>query len=132
MCTNWSVIPVSYYLQNLDDRGCDYFLWIDKDVCEHCTRVMWRLKTKEDALDKEAKLREAKFDAEISEYKKTVDIELARIRLKLDDEKGKCNALEKNLRMALATCLILAVLLALCGGIQREKGYCTFGRTMLP
>ena len=49
----------------------------------------------------------------------------------IDVEKCKNNRLEKNLRMLLATSLILAFLLLSCVISDREKHHCTVSRAML-
>jgi hypothetical protein len=90
-------------MQKEGDGHCDYFLWVDKEVCDHCRRVMWRLREKEDELESEAKLREVKYEAEIAQHKNAIGIELAKLSLQLDFEKSKYSTLEKNFRMTLAT-----------------------------
>jgi hypothetical protein len=119
-------------MQKEGDGHCDYFLWVDKEVCDHCRRVMWRLREKEDELESEAKLREVKYEAEIAQHKNAIGIELAKLSLHLDFEKSKYSTLEKNFRMTLAICFVLTLLLLLCGSSLRGQGYCSVGRMMLP
>ncbi|XP_059452989.1 uncharacterized protein LOC132183647 [Corylus avellana] len=92
------------------DRGCDYFMWVDE----------------------EAMLPVSQFDAQIADQKKGFETEVAKLTLQIAAEKYKNNSIEKNLRMSLATCLILAFLLLSCFVNDREKRHCTVSRAMLP
>jgi hypothetical protein len=96
-------------VQNEGDYGCDYFIWVDK----------------------EAMLSVLQFNTQIADKKKGFEIELAKLTLQIDAEKCKNNRLEKNLRMLLATYLILAFLLLSCLVSDREKHHCTVSRAIL-
>jgi hypothetical protein len=89
-------------VQNEGDYGCDYFIWVDK----------------------EAMLSVLQFNTQIADKKKGFEIELAKLTLQIDAEK-------KNLRMLLATYLILAFLLLSCLVSDREKHHCTVSRAIL-
>jgi hypothetical protein len=45
--------------------------------------------------------------------------------MQLEVEKSKYNAFDKNFRMTLVICLVINVVLLLCGGNMRGQGYYT-------
>jgi hypothetical protein len=71
------------------------------------------------------------FNAQIADQKKGFETELAKLTLQIDDEKCKNNKQEKNFKMSLATCLILAFLLS-CFVSDKEKHHCIVSRATLP
>jgi hypothetical protein len=73
----------------------------------------------------------SQFNAQIADQKKGFETELAKLTLQIDNEKCKINRHEKNFRMLLATCLILAFLLLSSFVSDREKHHCTVSREML-
>ena len=97
-------------MQNEGDRGCDHFIWVDE----------------------EAMLPVSQFNAEIAYQKKDFETELAKLTLQIDAEKRKNTSMEKNLKMSLATCLILTFLLFSCFISDRDKQPCTISTAMLP
>ena len=96
-------------MQNEGDRGCDHFIWVDE----------------------EAMLPVSQFNAEIAYQKKDFETELAKLTLQIHAEKCKNISVEKNLKMPLAICLILAFLLLSCFISDRDKQHCTVSRAML-
>jgi hypothetical protein len=74
----------------------------------------------------------SQFNAQIAYQKKDFETELVKLTLQIDAEKCKNTGMEKNLKMSLATCLILAFLLLSCFISDRDKQPCTVSRAMLP
>jgi hypothetical protein len=97
-------------MQNEGDRSCDHFIWVDE----------------------EAMLPVSHFNAQIAYQKKNFETELAKLTLQIDAEKHKNTSMEKNLKMSLATCLILTFLLFSCFISDRDNQSCTVSRAMLP
>jgi hypothetical protein len=73
----------------------------------------------------------SQFNAQIADQKKGFETELAKLTLQINVEKCKNTSMGKNLRMSLATCLILAFLLLSCFVSDREKHHYTVSRVML-
>jgi hypothetical protein len=77
----------------------------------------------------------SQFNAQIAYQNKGFETELAKLTLLIDVKKCKNTSMEKkkkNLRMSLATCLILSFLLLSCFVRNREKHHCTVSMAMLP
>jgi hypothetical protein len=74
----------------------------------------------------------SQFNAQIAYQKKNFETELAKLTLQIDAEKRKNTSMEKNLKMSLATCLILTFLLFSYFISDRDKQPCTVSRAMLP
>jgi hypothetical protein len=97
-------------MQNESDHGCDHFIWVDE----------------------EAMLLVSQFHAEITYQKKDFETELGKLTLQIHAKKFKNISVEKNLKMSLAICLILAFLLLSYFISDRDKQHCTVSRAMLP
>jgi hypothetical protein len=74
----------------------------------------------------------SQFNAQITYQKKDFETKQAKLTLQIDAEKCKNTSMEKNLKMSLATCLILAFLLLSCFISDRDKQHCTVSKAMLP
>jgi hypothetical protein len=97
-------------MQSKGDHGRDYFIWVDE----------------------EAMLPMSQFNAQIADQKKGFETKLVKLTLQIDAEKCKSKNIERNLRMSLATCLILSFVLLSCFVNDREKHHCIISRAMLP
>jgi hypothetical protein len=74
----------------------------------------------------------SQFNAQITYQEKDFETKQAKLTLQIDAEKYKNISMEKNLKMSLATCLILAFLLLSCFISDRDKQHCTVSKAMLP
>ncbi|KAE8124787.1 hypothetical protein FH972_019640 [Carpinus fangiana] len=103
---------------NQDNRGCDYFKWIDMDICQHGKRVVSKLFDMHENLKNERAqigttiLNEIlNCKLEVAEYKVKMEVVSLNFEMQLQMQKNKFNSKEMKYRFALACLLILLVVI---------------------
>jgi hypothetical protein len=109
---------VDLIMYNQDNRGCDYFKWIDMDICQYGKRVVSKLFDMHENLKNErAQIGTTisneilKCKLEVAEYKAKMEVASLNFEMQLQMQKNKFNSKETKYRFALACLLILLVVM---------------------
>ncbi|XP_059451170.1 uncharacterized protein LOC132181974 [Corylus avellana] len=96
---------------NEQNRGCNYFKWVEPEICVCGDRVMSMLMEWQNELKSERAMEIFKCKLELAEYKSKIEVDAANFEIKLQRVETEYRWMQLKFRVALASFWCLVVVL---------------------